>query len=146
VGVKLTTRIQLMPRSRKRESLRICTHPSVWMALCSVATMPFPSGMLGRMRTESSCADHGNHSNTSYFITIFLTDVASILLRVVFFCFRIIPFIGFLICILARGSVVVKALCYKPEGRGFDTRGGDFFFFNLPNPSCRTRPWSLLSL
>jgi hypothetical protein len=22
----------------------------------------------------------------------------------------------------ARGSVVVKALCYKPEGRGFDTR------------------------
>jgi hypothetical protein len=27
----------------------------------------------------------------------------------------------------ARGSVVVKALCYKPEGRGFDTRWGDFF-------------------
>jgi hypothetical protein len=22
----------------------------------------------------------------------------------------------------ARGSVVVKALCYKPEGRGFDAR------------------------
>jgi hypothetical protein len=22
----------------------------------------------------------------------------------------------------ARGSVVVKSLCYKPEGRGFDTR------------------------
>jgi hypothetical protein len=22
----------------------------------------------------------------------------------------------------ARGSIVVKALCYKPEGRGFDTR------------------------
>jgi hypothetical protein len=22
----------------------------------------------------------------------------------------------------ARGSVVVKALCYKPEGRGFQTR------------------------
>jgi hypothetical protein len=22
----------------------------------------------------------------------------------------------------ARGSVVVKALCYKPEGRGFDNR------------------------
>jgi hypothetical protein len=21
-----------------------------------------------------------------------------------------------------RGSVVVKALCYKPEGRGFETR------------------------
>jgi hypothetical protein len=22
----------------------------------------------------------------------------------------------------ARGSIVVKALCYKPEGRGFETR------------------------
>jgi hypothetical protein len=44
----------------------------------------------------------------------------------------------------ARGSVVVKALCYKPEGRGFDTRWGDFL--NLSNPSGRTRPWGLLSL
>jgi hypothetical protein len=26
-----------------------------------------------------------------------------------------------------RGSVVVKVLCYKPEGRGFETRGGDWF-------------------
>jgi hypothetical protein len=26
----------------------------------------------------------------------------------------------------ARGRVVVQALCYKPEGRGFDTRWGDF--------------------
>jgi hypothetical protein len=24
----------------------------------------------------------------------------------------------------ARGSVVVEALCYKPEGRGFDFRRG----------------------
>jgi hypothetical protein len=39
-----------------------------------------------------------------------------------------------------RSSVVVKALCYKPKGRGFDTRGGDFFL-NLPNPSGRARPW-----
>jgi hypothetical protein len=38
----------------------------------------------------------------------------------------------------ARGSVVVKALCYKPEGRGFDTRWGEFL--NLPNPSGRTSP------
>jgi hypothetical protein len=43
----------------------------------------------------------------------------------------------------APGSVVVKALCYKPESRGFDTRLGDFL--NLPNPSGRTRPWGLLS-
>jgi hypothetical protein len=26
-----------------------------------------------------------------------------------------------------RGSIVVKALCYKLEGRGFDTQQGDFF-------------------
>jgi hypothetical protein len=44
----------------------------------------------------------------------------------------------------ARGSVVVKALCYKPEGRRFDSRWGEFL--NLPNPSGRTRPWGLLGL
>jgi hypothetical protein len=44
----------------------------------------------------------------------------------------------------AHGSVVVKALCYKPEGRGFDSRWGEIL--NLPNPSSRTRPWGLLSL
>jgi hypothetical protein len=43
-----------------------------------------------------------------------------------------------------RGSLVVKALCYKPEGRGFDVRCG--VFLNLPNPSGRTRPWGLVSL
>jgi hypothetical protein len=40
----------------------------------------------------------------------------------------------------ARCSVVVKALCYKPEGRGVETRG-EHIFFNLPNPSGLTRPW-----
>jgi hypothetical protein len=44
----------------------------------------------------------------------------------------------------ARSSVVVKALCYKPEGREFDTRLDEFL--NLPNPSGRTTPWGLLSL
>jgi hypothetical protein len=38
----------------------------------------------------------------------------------------------------ARGSVVVKALCYKLEGRVFDSRLGEFL--NLPNPCGRTRP------
>jgi hypothetical protein len=42
------------------------------------------------------------------------------------------------------GSVAVKALGYKPEGRGFETRWGEIL--NLPNPSGRTRPWGLLSL
>jgi hypothetical protein len=44
----------------------------------------------------------------------------------------------------ARGNVVVKALCYKPEGRGFETLWGEFL--NLPYPSGRTTPWGLLSL
>jgi hypothetical protein len=38
----------------------------------------------------------------------------------------------------ACGSVVVKALCYEPEGRGFDTWWGELV--NLSNPSGRTRP------
>jgi hypothetical protein len=44
----------------------------------------------------------------------------------------------------ARGSVVVKALCYKPEVSGLDSRWGEFL--NFPNPSGRTRPWDLLCL
>jgi hypothetical protein len=44
----------------------------------------------------------------------------------------------------ARDSLVVKALGYKPEGRGFGTRWGEIL--NLPNPSGRSRPWGLLSL
>jgi hypothetical protein len=27
-----------------------------------------------------------------------------------------------------RGSLVIKALCHKPVGRGFETRWGDLFF------------------
>jgi hypothetical protein len=46
--------------------------------------------------------------------------------------------------VMLLGSVVVKALCYEPEGRGFDTRWGNFL--NLLNPSGRTRPWGLLGL
>jgi hypothetical protein len=44
----------------------------------------------------------------------------------------------------AQGSVMVKALCYKPEGRRFDIRRNEFL--NLRNPSGCTRPWGLLSL
>jgi hypothetical protein len=29
----------------------------------------------------------------------------------------------------ARGSIVVEALCCKPEGRGFDSRWGEFVYF-----------------
>jgi hypothetical protein len=44
------------------------------------------------------------------------------------------------------GCEVVKALCYKAEGRRFETRWGEWIFFNLPHPSGRTRPWGSLSL
>jgi hypothetical protein len=40
----------------------------------------------------------------------------------------------------ARCSAVVKALCYKPGGRGFDTRWGEFL--NLSNPSGRPGVYS----
>jgi hypothetical protein len=42
-------------------------------------------------------------------------------------------------CLRARGNVVVKALCYKQEDRGFETRWGARIF-NLPDPSGSTRP------
>jgi hypothetical protein len=49
-----------------------------------------------------------------------------------------------------RGSIGVEALCYKPEGRVFGTRWGEFFFLlffsSVPNPSRPTRPWDLLIL
>jgi hypothetical protein len=37
-----------------------------------------------------------------------------------------------------RGGEVVKALCYKPDGSGFETPWGTRIFFSLPNPSGRT--------
>jgi hypothetical protein len=58
---------------------------------------------------------------------------------------RQLPLQTFLNYLSARGSVVVKALCYKPEGRGFEPHDVNTFF-NLPNPSSRTRPWVSLSL
>jgi hypothetical protein len=44
----------------------------------------------------------------------------------------------------ARDSIAVKALGYKPEGSGFETRWSEIL--NLPNPPGRIRPWGLLSL
>jgi hypothetical protein len=48
----------------------------------------------------------------------------------------------------ARDSIVVETLCYKPEGRGFDSSWDYYyyyyyyylFFYSLPNPSSRTKP------
>jgi hypothetical protein len=47
-------------------------------------------------------------------------------------------------CFGQRGRVVVKALCYKTEGRVFETLWGEIL--NLLYPSGRTRPWGSLSL
>jgi hypothetical protein len=43
-----------------------------------------------------------------------------------------------------QGTLVVKAVDYKQEGRGFEIRWGEIL--NVPNPYGRTRPWGLLSL
>jgi hypothetical protein len=43
-----------------------------------------------------------------------------------------------------RGSVVVKALRYKPAVAG--SIPDEVNFLNLPNSSGCTRPWGLLSL
>jgi hypothetical protein len=41
-------------------------------------------------------------------------------------CFKLLIFFNFIIFMIT--DAVVNSLCYKPEGRGFDTRLGDFFF------------------
>jgi hypothetical protein len=54
-------------------------------------------------------------------------------------CFKMIvtTLRAYIILWSAHGSAVVKALCYKPEGGGFDTRWGEWIFsFYLILPSA----------
>jgi hypothetical protein len=66
--------------------------------------------------------------------------INTLLLGVVVYCL----YKGLLSRYSLYSSIVVKALCYKPEGREFGTQCGEFL--NLPNPSGSTRLWGLLSL
>jgi hypothetical protein len=45
-----------------------------------------------------------------------------------------------------HGIAVIKALSYKMEGRELEIRRSELVFFNLPNPSCRSRPWDFTQL
>jgi hypothetical protein len=44
-----------------------------------------------------------------------------------------------ILSLMTKGACgnVVEALCYKPEGRGFESRY--HWMFSLPNPSSRTK-------
>jgi hypothetical protein len=42
------------------------------------------------------------------------------------------------------GSLVVRSLAHKSEGRGFETKWGEIF--NISNSSLSTNPWGLLNL
>jgi hypothetical protein len=59
-------------------------------------------------------------------------------------CLHVVNMLTFFIPDTDMGSVVVKVLGYKPEGRRFETQWGEIL--NLPNPSGRTTPWGSLSL
>jgi hypothetical protein len=56
------------------------------------------------------------------FYNLFYVSFVNINRVVLLFFFKPILFAICTSTFGARGSVVVMALCYKPEGRGFDTR------------------------
>jgi hypothetical protein len=71
-----------------------------------------------------------------------LTSAATSLLLIYHFPLPLL--LSTLFCEYEYGSVVVKALWYKPEGRGFENQWGEFL--NLLNPSGLSKLWDLLNL
>jgi hypothetical protein len=69
-----------------------------------------------------------NHSENQNFVIIvssfeasnFLKNKTQIVMPYIFLFSKLL--VDYLTMKGKRGSVVVKALCYKPEGRGFETR------------------------
>jgi hypothetical protein len=89
-------------------------------------TKEFPYGLLG---------EHDFRAMPSKHITLLCRRVHSC-------CCSVISFL------LLRGSVVVKALCYKPEGRGVETRWGEWFlssYLILPVALEYTQPLTEMS-
>jgi hypothetical protein len=112
------------------------------------------AGLLSVTAQQAMAVKEGSAADVTTVLNVFLRRVTLLLTK--YFTDNYtsrsnwagIPVSFSLVCIQTaagvRDSVVVMALCYKTEGGWFDTRWGDFF--NLPNPSGRTRLWGLLSL
>jgi hypothetical protein len=94
-------------------------------ALCTEA--PKPAGK-GRLRLNNK--DFRTKVIKPYFV-LYRTRVLSFTLRYYKSSWEV------------RGSVVVRH-CYKAEG--FETRWGEWIFFNLYHSSGRSKPWGILSL
>jgi hypothetical protein len=71
---------------------------------------------------------------TLYLYVVFLTEYGStlcyvmlcyVMLCYVMLCYVMLYILCYIVDTGARGSIVVKALCYKQEDRGFETRGDE---------------------
>jgi hypothetical protein len=85
-----------------------------------------PDDTFGDVPDTSTLSHHANTGSERVTTTVLSTcEVTFRLLKGAFYIFLILHiqlFGPFRKEIGARGSIVVKPLCYKPEGRGFDTR------------------------
>jgi hypothetical protein len=71
---------------------------------------------------SGSCGTYASRDKGLKFVSMLLRDGRKILASRLGTSVKNKDIIIIIITGCARGSVVVKALCYKQEGRGFDTR------------------------